>query len=312
MRIKNELVIIKKGNKSYEFKNLILDSYLNLFAKSQIKVKTETIFAEEKELNHCFLKFDDPLEDIKYNSEIKVNEFDVHIWGNTEQIISENQIVVNYEYKLENINKYIGRKISAVGFSSGYGSDSKIYAVLDTSNYNIYINEQQDFCISRKDVIETDAIFYSNSSKCVRGPAHLCPIGLPPIYSADIVECGAQSYLYSIGFSSYIDYIDEEFLIGNDFSVEVKNNEIIIDGRFTNYLLKDEELFCNKALYAGNNIYPIKGNYKYLIFRYKVYQKVYYRSLGEYVEFDTGYYYHQVIPLEKTGKLNLKIKYERG
>ena len=62
------------------------------------------------------------------------------------------------------------------------------------------------------------------------------------------------------------------------------------------------------------DLYPIKTNYKYIIFKYKVWQLVHrgtYFNVEE-VNTDTGYFYHQAIPIEKFGKTNLKIKYERG
>ena len=63
----------------------------------------------------------------------------------------------------------------------------------------------------------------------------------------------------------------------------------------------------------------IKSNYKYVIFKYKVYQEiekgVYDEDNNlnfEYIQTDTKSYYYQAIPIDKFGETNFKIKYERG
>ncbi|MBR2857753.1 hypothetical protein IKE96_00850, partial [bacterium] len=50
-------------------------------------------------------------------------------------------------------------------------------AVLDTSNYNLYLQENEFFTVVRKDIITTDADFYTEWS-IVKAPAHLCPKGI--------------------------------------------------------------------------------------------------------------------------------------
>ena len=48
-------------------------------------------------------------------------------------------------------------------------------AVLDVSNYNIYLQENQELSVTRKDIITTDALFYSNDKTKIPGPVHLAP-----------------------------------------------------------------------------------------------------------------------------------------
>ena len=119
----------------------------------------------------------------------------------------------------------------------------------------------------------------------------------------------AAGILYSVGFSSYIDYIDKEFLIGESIQAIQENNEIKIEG-IENYHSSESVLYPSISLYPSVNLYPRKSKYKYLILKYKIWQDV---ANGEdYVTTDTGLYYHQAIELDKYGLTNLKIKYERS
>ena len=115
--------------------------------------------------------------------------------------------------------------------------------------------------------------------------------------------------LYSVGFSSYIDYTDKEFIIGKDIQAVQKNNEIKIEG-LENYLSNEEPLYPSISLYPSTNLYPRKSKYKYLILKYKIWQDIW--NDNEYTTVDTGLYYHQAVELNKHGLTNLKIKYERS
>ena len=101
--------------------------------------------------------------------------------------------------------------------------------------------------------------------------------------------------MYSIGLSSYSDYIDKEYIIGKDIFAEQNENELIIKD-VENYLNKNIKYLDNK-LYPSSSLYPTKSNYKYLIFKYKVYQEIlkgtYEEPINEFI--DTGtYYYHAI------------------
>ena len=154
--------------------------------------------------------------------------------------------------------------------------------------------------------------------------------------------------MYSVGFSSYIDCIDKELVIGEDIVAVQENNEIKIkrlegyesqqseifsstslypssdmyptqaekiinkvarEG-IENYFSEENELYPSSFLQAGTNIYPLTSKYKYLILKYKIWQDVW--NDNEYTTIDTGLYYHQAIELNKHGLMNIKIKYERS
>ena len=321
MKIKNDLIRIKTGNKKYDFNNLILDAYLNKFVLSQLKDPGDVW--TDRLIRYCLLKFDTPFENLQGNTQLHNQQFDVCFIFDFKlnQIISENQIIMQYEYEIKEnsvfwnyaknesetgLSNYYGKKITAIGFNSWWGNDMNttnkylVCAVLDTSNYNIYLQENQDMTITRRDIITTDALFYSSNKNKIPGPVHLAPNGIQPILAGETEK--PQAILHSIGLSSSIDYIDKEFVIEEDVTLEASENELNITG-IQNYLSTDGLIFCNENIYPSSSLYPTKANYRYLILKYKIYQDE---------TIDTGYYYYQAIPLDKFGKMNLKIKYERG
>lgn len=356
MKIKNDLIRIEIGKKKYDFHNLILDEYLKRFVSSQINPNVHEDEEDGKKLNLCLIKFDGILTDaqgdpIQNNSEIYNQDFNLAIlYDKVSQTINENQIVTQYTYSNRamfdfNLNQqvysladYYNRNITAIGFNYteeiiGKLTDTTILsinpwnevcAVLDTSKQNIYLQENQDFSITRRDILTTDGIFYSRDKTKVPGPIHLAPSGGEQIiYQPKLVipEWGTReaynntyALLYSIGFSSYPDYIDKELIIGTDVETENNGTELLIKG-IEEYITKDTPLFPSEQIYPSTNLYPIKTNYKYIILKYKVYQVVQsVNDVGDIIKTktDTGYYYYQAIEMHKFGKLNLKIKYERG
>lgn len=346
MKVKNDLIRLKIGDKNYNFNNLILDEYLKRFVKKQLDIQNLETLTNSKCLKYCLLKFDTPFNNLQENSELHNQDFDICFVGGCtyNQTVGESQIIVEYSYDTKfnvwdysqsiGVNNYIsnyyGKKITAIGFNSWWINDEKasdkvpVCAVLDVSNYNIYLQENQEVSITRRDVIETDAIFFSNNKNKISGPVHLMPYGIPQIiYQPNIYNNEGNSWysfndsgygiLYSIGLSSYTDYIDKEFVIGEDIQVEQNETELNIKG-IENYLDTDNPLFCSEDIYASTNLYAIKSKYKYVILKYKVWQEVHSGTIDNVISTptDTGYYYYQAIPIDKFGKMNLKIKYERG
>ena len=314
MKIINDIVTIKIGNKIYNYKNMILNEYLNKFVENQCcyRVKENHGMA----LIYIYLKLKTPIKnDINAESKIKIGEFDIYSYSRAKyrQVISEQQINIYYDYifKSYDIENYFGNKIMAIGFSTDFSKESYVDAILDTSNYNIYIEKNQEISISRKDVITTDTLFYTNRKDLIKGPVHLCPAGIEEIFKTKIYQNKAHARLYSIGLSSYPNYIDKEYIIGTDIEMKANNNEIDIIG-LENYFNNNIPVYLNNMLYAGNELYPIKTNYKYVIFKYLVYQQEYIDESTELTDdFDTDCFYYQTIPINKFGKTNLKIKYER-
>lgn len=349
MKIKNELISIKIGNKHYDFNNLILDNYLKKFVEAQLDKNNINSVTTDRKLTYFLLKFDTPFENLNGSTELNNSNFDICIIfrSNGKQIITEKQVTIQYDYAFDveativdysnlsntdsKISDYYNRKITAIGFNSYWTDDTNfswkvpVLAVLDTSSYNIYLQEKQEFSITRKDIIITEAIFYSNNKVKIPGPVHLAPYGVPQIINQpniyeDETQTSWKSFndngygiLYSVGLSSYPDYIDKELIIGKDVFVKQNGTELNING-IENYLSVESPLFPSTKIYPCSNLYPIKSNYKYMILKYKVWQMVHSGTYDNVIATptDTGYFYYQAIPIDKFGKSNLKIKYERG
>lgn len=343
MKIKNDLVSIKIGKKQYDFRNLILDTYLEKFALTQLDITNAEKIGNRKSLTCLLLKFDTPFENLNENSLLVNEDFDVYVILDTSYVqeITNSTIIVQYSYNAKKVLEYSssglsdnidisnfwGRKITALGFNSTPTTsniwNTNVKAVLDTSNYNIYLQENQDFVVTRKDIITTDALFYTNNKEKIAGPIHLAPFFNKAVITPNMLhdDTGNMSItgdntsyglIYSIGLSSYIDRIDKEYVIGEDIEITQNGAELEIQG-LTNEI-KKELIFPNSNLYPSSNLYPLSSSYKYLIIKYKVWQKILSGTYENPVSTitDTGYFYLQALPLNKQGKLNLKIKYERG
>lgn len=337
MKIKN-FINLKIGKKSIDFHNLILDEYLERFVKTQLDINLSIKAPNLKKLRTLYIKFDTPLS---FDATSKIDpfeSFDIAMPLDLDdflQNISDKAITAKYIYsakervynlstrQYESISNYYGRNITALGFNALFAVlrlGGYTCSILNTSNYNISFEENQDFVLTRRDTISTDADFWSNDSR-IKGPIHLSVDGGPSLlYSvSSVVPQPTYAQLYSVGFSSYKDYIDKEYVIGQD--IETVNNGTSISLSGLENVLSNELIFPNE-IYPSNSIYPLKANYKYVIYKYKLFQEIYSRNPsyvegGDEDEFistwtDTGVYYYQSMPLNLEGNLDLKIKYERS
>lgn len=352
MEVKNELVSLKIGNKQYDFKNLILDEYLKRFILKQLDTTTPRYIPYQIYLDTVFFKFDTPFENLSPQSDVFPLDFDIAFVGGCKSVIitaTPNLITTKYTYDMNSfiydynekkggnlpLEKYYGKKIVAIGFGASfahYNKNNKVCAVLDTSNYNIYMQANQRLECTRKDTVSTDALFWSSDAR-IKAPVHLYPYGGEPLLYQDPYPgfreedkkifnarsaIPTKGVLYSIGLSSYIDYIDKEFVIGKDVIAVQNGTELSIQNINNDYNF-EKELHPHNSIYPVANLYPIKSNYKYVILKYKVYQEIEKGVYGEdntldfeYIQTDTKSYYYQAIPIDKFGESNFIIKYERG
>lgn len=343
MKIKNEVITIKNGKKIYEFNNLILNEYLNRFIKKQLKAEDVNKINNSTDLSYLLIKFDEPIKNITPEKTILNNEFDIVFTFVKSKIqdLTSNQVSVKYiyddsetifDYKkntAENIKieDYWGRKVAMLGFNgywTSYNASSiPVCAILDTSNMNIYLQQNQKFSVTRRDIITTDSVFKSSDINRISSPIHIAPLNNKAVITPNelwnnehnaSVKGEDKSYgiLYSLGLGYNDSEIDKEFIIGKDIQINANNSELIISDvteEFTKYLY-----YTNSNMYPNNLLYPTKENYKYAIFKYKVWQNILSGTYENPVNAmtDTGFYYLQSIPLDKFGKLNFKIQYERG
>ena len=255
MKIKNDLISIKTGKKIYDFNNLILNDYLYRFVVRQTSTQYLNKARMQLKMKYCLIKFDTPLENITEHSELHNTDFDICLMTTPShtQSLDEKQVTITYQYNNIDyiydyargtainidLSQYYGRKITAIGFNSWWtwNTNYPVCAVLDTSNYNIYVQESQELAITRRDIISTDADFVSNSS-LITGPAHLAPYGTPQIINQPKIYDNDHSgwsefydngygILYSIGLSQNKPTgntrLENELIIGQDVSIRTEN-----------------------------------------------------------------------------------------
>jgi hypothetical protein len=296
------------------------------------------------------LKFDTHLE----SEEPSINDFDVWIYVNAGtrgiEELGNAGVTIRYNYSddlvvydIKNaiyinnngLQNFVGKKITAIGFNSKfnnsvlYPDSAKMCAVLDTSNYNIIINEGERLLIVRKDIIQSDAEMITEFQDIVKSPVHLRPYGLREIESTNPDEnINPDGKTYTIkGFANaYLESIGLGFnnkKIYKNVSVIQKNKEgesIVIIGKNDEYLklhnLPNFLIYPGNNIFPSNKLYPINKRYSYLFFNYRIFQMEYIYSLETSEQLDeetvdTGYTYSMVVPLHiKDGNYLPLIYYE--
>lgn len=329
MKIKNEKIVIRCGNKKVELTNLILDCYLNKFANAQISMAKATQTEYQKNLKYCLLKFDESLSFDK-TSLIPNEEFNISLMGDEtiKQEGNDKKVIIQYDYLFNSnsflydytkkqgdclISNYYGKKITTIGFNVYWTHTMTVCAILDVSNYNLYLQEGQEFSITRKDVISTDIEFYSPTDK-ITYPVHMAPANiknlyLPTLKSYEYWDTVAYPILYSIGYGNDKIKIMEEHVIENDEAfLKAENNKLYINN------IKIYESVSNIFLPRFLPFCATRSNYKYIILKYKIYQRLYNNSGDDITstDVDSGYYYQCVMPITEYGQKSIVISYERS
>lgn len=308
MKIKNLEVGIKIGNKEKKLTNLILNSYLDLFAESLLDFQSKTLF-------YCAVNITKDNIDIDENS--TTMEFDTLIDNKVEEILTQNTVLNKYTYTEENtlygynkISDFAGQSIKQIGFGNFNGDTNEfvMYAYLDVSKYNITIQSGQPVVISRIDTIKSDMLFWSNN-KSIKAPYHLTNDGIHAVSGMDYQRVLPK--LYSVGFGVLPYLYLKEYLVEDIDIQKTGTGEITINGIESNFAKDD--LFPSPDLYPNPDLYPREATANLLIYKFKMYREVYENPELPPVLQDTGFYYVQYKELTKFGLINnLKIKYERG
>lgn len=308
MQIKNLEIGIKIGKKQRKFTNLILNSYLDLFANSLLDFQS-------KEMTYCVVNITKAKSEIDENS--STMNFDVLMENRAEEVLTENTVLNKYSYTEENtvygysqISSFAGQAIKEIGFGV-YDWDNNsfiMYAYLDVSKYNITIQSGQPIIISRIDKVSSDMKFWSNSIN-IKAPYHLTVDGLHLIQGMNYQRILPKLYSVGFGILPYL-YIDE-YLV-EDLEIEkTGTGEITVNGINSNFVKDD--LFPRPDLYPSPILYPQTPTANLLIYKFKMYKEVYEDPMLPPVLEDTGLYYVQYKELDRFGLIeNLKIKYERG
>ena len=323
MKIKNEYVQVKIGNKTWTKQNMILNTYLYALFNSQINKNHDDCY-----IDYCFIKLNEPIQNVNYDSEIYPSSFDFGIYnyarGKYLKMRSEynkNNIKLNYYFGYENniyitnddeeyeshiLNSFLNRKIMGIGF--GKSKTDPIYAYLDTSNMNMVINYGEQFIISRVDNIQSDGLCVGYDY-----PLHLVNdiMQVDHVTSAsgtDLINSYKMAQLYSVGFGNVKGLMEQEYLIG-DVQTDIDNNSITFN------IQRDKILghYPSEDLQLG--FYPTLDNSKYLIFKYRLYRKIKTTDINDNVTItyeDLDEYYTMNMSNETFGNLNIKLKLERS
>ena len=198
MKIENKEIGIKIGDKELKFTNMILNSYLNLFADSFNSFKN-------KDLPYCLISFNTLNNITEYSTEMSYDlileaEFNKNI-----EVLSPTSIINKYYYRTPQVGQewgsFIGQQILNIGFANyDYVTNKyEIYAFLDVSNYNIIVQDKQPIIISRTDKITSDMNLWTNSSK-IKAPYHLSMRGMLNYEGMEYFRSIPK--LHSIGFRS--------------------------------------------------------------------------------------------------------------
>lgn len=340
MRIKNEYIKIKTGNKTTTLQNYIYDSYLSPFSKTQYLTDLSDITQEQakKIMSQVYIRFDDNLPDVTNAS---ISDFEIYNANNKTGIeTSINNIKTSYDYFLNNaykisdfsainISDYYNKKITALGF----GNNMTLYACLDVSNYNIYVLEDEEIYISRKDIITTETECYGYDY-----PIHLMPTG--DIKNAIYNSISGQyeplyAKLYSMGFSKSKGVLDEEYIIGQDINIDIidntkfgfkllkgenetiypQNNIYTSDDMYPLPPFSREELFPKNTLFPKENLFPKESNYKFIFYKYRLYT-IHWNgtdpNIGSYEIQYLNQYYTTFLKNNTTGYFEIVTKIERS
>lgn len=308
MKVENLEIGIKIGNKEKKFTNLILDSYLNLFADSFINFK-------QKNLPYCLVNFSKD-NDIVTNFSVTM-QYDTILeadFSQNKEILTKNNIINKYYYinpvaEYPYLQEFVGQQIKELGFANWdeEKKDYVVYAYLDVSRYNIVVQANQPIIISRIDKISSDMNFWSNSEK-VKAPIHLTGRGLIEVEGMDYFAIYPKFYSVGFGVLPYkfiTEYLAEDLNISRGGVGEVLINEV-----FQNYA--KEDLFPSQKLFPSENLYPKSPTANLLIYKFKLYKETYPNPEEPPVYEDTGMYYTQYKTVDKYGKISLSVKYERS
>lgn len=322
MRVKNKYIKLKIGNRSINFTNTIMDTYLEELMEIQFSKENHPYNIA---LQNIYFRFDNKLN-FESNDEIDESSFDIRFLGanyNTSYIKEKIKVDYSYDIEQEELQQYAGHKITAIGFSFLKNSDYIIGAILDTSNYNIYVQDKIELRVMREDEFTTDGIFYS---KDIEGAYHLFP-KFNESWRTDI-EC-EWGVLVSIGLGISTNIISEEYEINSNWinilqdvwGFEI-NRELIIEhsseGLFPALDLYpalnlypariiNEPIYPSENIYPSIDLYPVESPYQYVKLKYQLYK--YDEDNGIQAE-DKYYVINNVI--DKThNKIKEQVIYER-
>jgi len=299
MKINNEFVEVKIGNRKFTRKNMIL----NRFLKETFGSQMGTVYRSPY-IIQCYIKLNTPLENVTYDSDLRATDFDLTLFGRNKDrkiITNRNSAKViidfndnsyfyqNKRYDGKSLDIVDGQKIVGIGF----GYFGYCLAYVDTSNMNIIINSKERLAVTRVDNFQSDGVCTG-----IDFPLHLINGIAKYELEFDTTSKHKEAQLYSIGFGNVEGLMEEEYLIED---VEIDRDDYSIT--FNIPRTQKNGAYPSENLRLG--FYPVKDNSKYLIFKYRLFK------VGE-ISVPLDRYYTMSKPNTDFGDLNIKLKIERG
>lgn len=304
MRVSNEYVQVSLGKRVFTRKNMILNRYLQHLIDMQFIENNDLYGARFTEV---IFQLDIPKEvnkndEINYYSDGIYNFTGRFIDGIYQQSTNKNSIKLIQSFSQRNLyfigrtvhydddDYLIGHKLTGVGF----GISGKLMTWVDLSDMNIIIQEGEKLNISRVDNFSTDLEITGYNY-----PRHLTNLRKESYSDQNPITA---VFLYSIGLGEDKDYMNKEYVIGEDVSINMGNME------FTIPITKEtkNQIYPSENLQPFSNIYPSKATDNYIIYKYKIYKVVYVDDEITYE--DTGKYYLGSIKIKNENLQYIKTK----
>ena len=345
MKVHNDYVDIEIGGKKYHLTNRITTEYYKRIIERQL-VQQANNNIKSFRLRYCFLKFDTVLT----AATPVISDFNIRIFfDDANEILGNSGTTTKYTYSdqttcydIQNsrelgrngLQNYAGRKITAIGFGTSptrlvaSPETANMLAVVDTSNYNIYINEGESFLVVRQDTIMSDAKLITDYPSVIKSPVHLRYYGLQEIMSMDPsqnIDPGGSTYTLKNMANAYLESIGlghnerRQLEIYNITKNREANILTILDPNSQYFELPPKGKYVlqpNRLVFPQNNLYMLNRSYSKIFFNYRIYQvyQTYNASTRELQNtniIDKGYTYSMVAKTnQKEGKFMAEIYYE--
>lgn len=304
MKVSNEYVQVSLGKRVFTRKNMLLNRYLQHLIDMQFKGNGDLYGARFTEV---LFQLDIPKE-VNKNDEINYYSDGVYNFtgrfndGTYQQSTNKNSIkliqsfsqgssyYIGSQIHYSDEDYLIGHKLVGVGFAIS----GKLMTWVDLSDMNIIIQEGEKLNISRVDNFSTDLEITGYNY-----PRHLTNLRQESYSDQNPITA---VFLYSIGLGEDKDYMNKEYIIGQDV---IKVDEPL---GFTLPITKEtnSQIYTSENLQPFSNIYPSKTTDNYIIYKYKIYKEVIID--GETTYEDTGKYYLGSIKIKNENLQYIKTK----
>lgn len=303
MKVSNLLVKLQYGNKTYNYKNLILNTYFKALINMH---KSTSVKDYHSPVMKCYFKFEDNIE---FNEEsiLSKDDFDMNFECTYyNEVTSDKSLQIERNYNIYFNSGYSGKQLKTIGF----GIDDCIYACLDVSDEGIVFQQDEIISVERIDLFSlSDNLNVNYNNSLYKYPLHLSEgvkktnvigtrlIGYTYIY-AHLEEIG---YGYNKNKANRYTKIKEIIADFKDFSLEIDNS-----------LSNINNLYPSEFLYPSEMLFPKHSKYTYIFLKFKLYKYEINEIEGTTSITELPQYYTYSILVNDKDKFKFILKYERG